>query len=389
MQYDIVIVGGGPAGLSFARALAGSGLSLAVIEQQEREAFASPSYDGREIALTHRSIRLLSDLGAWSKIPAEEVSALKEARVLNGSSPLALSFDTGDRPEPVLGMLASNHLIRGALYECVAEQSDLALIAGTRVIEAKAASCGARIVLSNGKELTARLLVAADSRFSSVREMLGISAEMNRLGKAMLVCRVEHECDHDHVATEWFGHGQTFAMLPLNGRQSSAVRTVALEEAQRLAALSDEALSSELSARYRHRLGVMRVASSRHVYPLVTTYAKKFAGPSAALIGDTAVGMHPVTAHGFNLGLISAVTLANEIYIARHRRMDWADELVLRRYEFRHRRASLPLYRATNLIVRLYNDERPPARLARGVALRIGRRLPLVRGSVRSMLLHA
>jgi ubiquinone biosynthesis UbiH/UbiF/VisC/COQ6 family hydroxylase len=387
--HDIAIVGGGPAGLSFARALAGTGLSIAIVEQQEQGALADPAYDGREIALTRRSIRALADLGAWALIPGDEVSALKEARILNGSSPLALSFDTAGHPGQALGMLVSNHLIRRALFECVEQQPEVTLTPGTRVVEARATSSGAFLTLSNGEELTARLLVAADSRFSSIRQALGIDAEMNRLGKAMLVCRVSHECDHGQVATEWFGHGQTFAMLPLNGRQSSAVVTLPIAEAERLAALDEDVLGWELSGRYSYRLGKMHVASSRHVYPLVTTCAKKFVAPGAALIGDTAVGMHPVTAHGFNLGLGSAVTLAKLIREALGSGIDWSDQGILRRYELRHRRASLPLYRATNLIVRLYNDERLPARFARGAAIRLGRRLPIVRGAVRSMLLHA
>lgn len=389
MQFHIIIVGGGPAGLSFARALAGTGLSIAIIEQQCRAALADPPYDGREIALTHRSIRSLADLGAWARIPADEVSALKEARVFNGSSPLALSFDTEGHPEQALGMLVSNHLIRRSLFECVEDQADVTLKPGAKVEEAGAGAGGARITLSGGEQLTARLLVAADSRFSGIRKSLGISAEMNRVGKAMLVCRVEHECDHGHVATEWFGHGQTFAMLPLNGRQSSAVLTVPLEEAKRLAELGEDALGWELSGRYSHRLGRMRVVSSRHVYPLVTTVAKRFVAPGAALIGDAAVGMHPVTAHGFNLGLASAVTLAQEIRNDLGQGRDWASERALARYEARHRRASLPLYRATNLIVGLYNDERKPARVARDAAIRLGRRMPALRGAVRSMLLHA
>lgn len=389
MQFDIVIAGGGPAGLGFARALAGSGLSIAIVEKQKREALAAPRYDGREIALTHRSIRSLADLGAWSKIPAPGISPLKEARVLNGASPLALRFDTGDHPEQSLGMLVANNLIRQSLFEAVQEQANVTLIADTAVKEVRVTLEGTSVELSDGGRLTGRLLVAADSRFSSIRGALGIKAEMNRMGMAMLVCRVEHECDHAHVATEWFSRGQTFAMLPLNGKQSSAVLTVTQDEAERIAALDDDSLGLELSARYSYRLGAMRVTSSRHVYPLVTTYAERFVTTSAALIGDTAVGMHPVTAHGFNLGLASAMTLAEEIKRARRQRMDWADQIVLRRFEFRHRRASLPIYRATNLIVRLYGDDRLPARIARNAGIRLGRKMPAVSGAVRSMLLRA
>ena len=106
----------------------------------------------------------------------------------------------------------------------------------------------------------------------------------------------------------------------------------------------------------------MKVAGSRHVYPLAITWSHRFAAPRAVLIGDAAVGMHPVTAHGFNLGLQSATTLARGIRSALRRGEDWAGSPVLREYESDHRRTSRPIYEATNLIVRLYGDTRPAAR---------------------------
>lgn len=389
MDYDILIVGGGPAGLSFARAMAGSGLSIAIVEQQEREALADPAYDGREIALTHHSVRSLSRLEAWQHLSPDGISELRKAHVLNGNSPLALTFDTGSDGGRALGMLVSNHDIRRALYDCVAGQEGLTLMTGVKVTACSANSLGARVTLSSGEEIECRLLVAADSRFSAVRPKLGIKSEMQQLGKAMLVCRVDHELDHGQAATEWFRGGHTIAMLPLNGLRSSAVLTVPLGEAERLATLSGTQLGEMIARRFDYRLGSMRVASSVHVYPLTMTYADRFAVPGAALIGDTAVGMHPVTAHGFNLGLASAMTLSEEIRNALRLGLDWAGEVHLRRYESRHRRASRPLYRATDLIVRLYGDERPRARLARHAAIRLGRRLPMFRSAVRSMLLRA
>ena len=389
MDFDIIIVGGGPGGLAFARALAGSGLSLAIVERQDRPALAEPAYDGREIALTHRSARILQELGAWGHLPEGAASPLKRARVLNGGSRVALTFDTGKRGPEVLGVLLSNQHIRQALFACVAQQPGLTLFDGCAVATAEAGPAGAAVTLSDGRTMRARLLVAADSRFSRVREQLGIRAEMNPLGRAMLVCRVEHDRDHGHVATEWFDHDHTIAMLPLNGRMSSVVLTLPLAQAERLARLDDAGLGTAIAAFYRHRLGSMRVASSRHVYPLVTTFADRFAVPGAALVGDAAVGMHPVTAHGFNLGLAGADRLAREIKLALRRGADWAGMPVTGAYDAGHRRACRPLYTATNMIVGLYTDTRPAAWIARHAAIRLGRRLPFVRRAVRSMLLHA
>ncbi len=387
MQADVVVVGGGPSGLAFVRALAGTGLEVVLIERQPLASLREPAPDGREIALTHRSMATLRTLGAWAQLAPEDMAPLREARVLNGRSPFALSFDPQGAGEP-LGQLVSNHRIRRTLFRTVAEQPGLTLIAGTGVASVRTDRAGASVTLADGRMVRGRLLVAADSRLSAMRDQLGISAEINRLDRSMLVCRVAHEGDHHGVATEWFDHGQTIAMLPLNGRMSSAVLTLAPAETDRLAHGGAEALGAEITRRYAGRLGQMRVVEGPHVYPLVTSYADHFAAPRAALIGDAAVGMHPVTAHGFNLGLQGAMTLAGLIGEAASAGRDIASSWLLRRYEATHRIASRPLYEATNFLVRLYSDERLVARMARSATLRAGAALPFVRPAISRLLMQ-
>jgi ubiquinone biosynthesis UbiH/UbiF/VisC/COQ6 family hydroxylase len=385
-DHDIIVVGAGPAGLAFARSLDGCNLRIALIERQPLEKLADPAPDGREIALTQRSINTLRDLGAWELIDPAEVSPLKAAWVLNGTSPFALSFDA-DGPG-ALGQLVSNHLIRKSLYAAVAGQTGLTLLTGTDVASVQTDRHGAKVTLADGQVLTARLLVAADSRLSQVRPQLGIDAEINPLGKSMLVCRVAHPEDHRGIATEWFGNGQTIAMLPLNGRRSGAVLTLDSAAIEALAALDRDALGAEITRRYAGRLGPMTVVEGPFVYPLTTTYAHHFAARSAALIGDTAVGMHPVTAHGFNFGLTGQAKLAGLIRRAVATGGDIASPILLRRYEAAHRVATLPLYNATRMIVGLYTDERRPARLVRPIMLRAAARLPMLRQTVTGMLMR-
>lgn len=387
MECDVIIVGGGPAGLAFARSLDDAGLDVVIVERQPEAALAEPAFDGREIALTQHSIRLLKGLGAWDFLKPEDVAPLRKARVLNGASPFALTFDPGDAPEGELGMLVPNHRIRASLYDALAGQAGVRLLAGRGVTRAEARRDAAEVELDNGETLRGRLLVAADSRFSFIRDQLGISAEINRLQRSMMVVRVRHERDHQGIATEWFDHHQTFAMLPLNGNQSSAVLTLPAQAMEAVAALDDAALGAELTRRYSARLGRLEVASSHHVYPLATTWSRHFAATRAALIGDAAVGMHPVTAHGFNLGLSGQAILAAEVREAKRRGRDIGGTGLLRRFERAHRTASWPLYAGTNLIVRVYTDESMPARVIRHAGLRLGARLPLVRQSVRTMLM--
>ena len=376
MDFDIAIVGGGPAGLCFARSLAGTGLRIAILEQQDEAALADPPYDGREIALTHFSARLLRELGLWDRFAAGEVAPLRDAHVLNGpQGRAAMRIEPGRSGKAELGYLVSNHVIRRAAYESVRDLDDVRLLCATRVAGLRAESDAVQISIEDGNRLAARLVVAADSRYSSTRRTAGIPASMYDFGKTMVVCRMAHDRPHGQVACEWFDYGLTMALLPLNGNRTSVVLTAPETRARRLIAMPEAAFEREVEARLGGRLGALRLESARIPYPLVGVYAERFAAPRLALIGDAAVGMHPVTAHGFNFGLRGQWTLAREIRAALRAGEDIASPALLARYEREHREATRGLFLATQALVRLYTTDTPLARLLRDAGLRIGERL--------------
>lgn len=387
MQHDIAIVGAGPVGLCLARALALQGLRVALVERQAPEALAGPAFDGREIALTHASIRLLRELGVWSRIPAAEIHPLRSARVMDRDLPHELQVAAGGGDH--LGSLVPNHLIRRAAWEAVQDTSGIDLYPSASIQALHAGPDMAWLQLRDGPRIEARLLVAADSRFSETRRALGIDADLHDFGKSMLVCRVRHQLPHEHAAWEWFGLGQTLALLPLDEHLAGAVVTLPGEQARALAALDDTAFAAELERRYGGRLGRMELAGSRHVYPLVATWARRFVGPRVALAGDAAVGMHPVTAHGFNLGLASVERLSDLAATALRQGRDLGDPVLLARYQRRHRHGSWPLFQATRAIVGLYTDDRLPARWVRGAALRASAGLPPFRRLLAATLTDA
>ena len=371
MQTDIVVVGAGPAGLCFARSLAGSDLRVTVVEPQCRQAVAEAAFDGREIALTHASRQCLQTLGIWPRLPSAEISELRRARVLNGTSAFALTFAHAGRRGQPLGWLVPNHLIRRAAWASVADSENITLLDNRRVLAAQPGESHCAVVLDDGTTLRPRLLVAADSRFSATRRALGIGARMRDFGRSMLVCRVQVERDHHHCAWEWFDHGRTMALLPLNRGQASAVITLLPRQIERLMALDEKALGAVISGFFAHRLGPMAPVSRPVAYPLVGVYATAFATQRAALIGDAAVGMHPVTAHGFNLGLSSQGRLARLLRAQHARGADIGAPDLLAEYQRGHRRAARPLYEATNAVATLYTDDRLPARLVRAAGLRL------------------
>lgn len=386
MTYDIIIVGAGPAGLSFARSLASSGLRIALIEKQSEEQLAAPEFDGRDIALTHLSVRILKELGIWARIEPDDRPPIKEARVLDGTSPYCLTFDREKASIEALGFIVSNHVIRKALFDEIQAFDNVEIHANLAVTSISTNDDKASVVLSDGQTMESRLIVAADSRFSETRRMAGIPASMYDFGRICIVCRMEHQRSHDGIAFECFHYGRTLAVLPLTSHRSSIVVTAPMDQRDSLMEMDDAQYSADIQHRFDNRYGDMKLISKRFAYPLVGVHASKFCAKRFALIGDAAVGMHPVTAHGYNLGLSGQEILANEIINAAAQQRDIGATALLQRYQLKHMRTTKPMFHGTNEIVKFFTDDRVPAKLARTVALRLVNRIPPIKHVIQNKL---
>lgn len=399
MHFDILISGAGPVGLCLARTLSGQQLRIGIVDSQPASALEQAAFDGREIALTQRSAQTLRTLGLWPRIEAMQPAAfspLRDARVLNGSDPFAMVIGQSLTQRSELGWLVSNHLIRRAAWaevqDAASRHGDIHIITGQPVREARTNADAAHITLADGSQHSARLLVAADSRFSATRRAVGIGASLHDWGRSMLVAQFHLEKPHQHAAWEWFGHHQTLALLPMQDdpqtgqHRASVVLTLPHQEIEQLQKASEADYSADITRRFEHRLGAMQLCSTRHAYPLVGVYPHRLITTRFACVGDAAVGMHPVTAHGFNFGLLSVDTLAQQIRTAQKAGKDIASPEHLARYERHHRLATRPLYEATRFVATLYGSEAPPARLLRGALLRVAERItPFKRAIAKSL----
>lgn len=174
---------------------------------------------------------------------------------------------------------------------------------------------------------------------------------------------------------------------PVTGaHRASVVLTLPHQQIEPLLALDEAAFNSHITRRFDARLGAMGLASTRHAYPLVGVYPHRMVSERFACVGDAAVGMHPVTAHGFNLGLLSVEALSRELRSAHAAGRDVGAPEPLARYQRTHRLATRPLYEATRLVATLYTAEARPARFLRDAALRVAERVTPFKRAIAAQL---
>ncbi|MEL4178722.1 5-demethoxyubiquinol-8 5-hydroxylase UbiM [Roseateles sp. PN1] len=388
---EVLIIGAGPAGLSMACALADAGIRSCVLEASPLSHLADPAEDGREIALTHRGMGILQTLGQWQDLPAAEIAPLRQAHVFNGQGEALnqgfLGFDAIGSGRDALGYLVANHWLRRIAYQGAMRRSEMINIrADARVSGISLQPQNATLSLASGETLSAPLLIAADSRFSAARRWAGIGAEMRDFGRSVIVCRVRHSLPNQATALECFHYGHTLAILPLNGLCSSVVLTLPADQANTMLAWDEAQFCHWVGEQLQGRFGELSLAGPRHFYPLVATYAHRFAGQRLALVGDAAVGMHPVTAHGYNFGLYGVELLAGILGQAHKAGADLGASAGLQAYAQGHRRQTWAIYQGTNTVVRLFTDERPAAKLLRRGVLQAAQHLPPLKAFITAQL---
>ncbi|HAP92423.1 MAG TPA: FAD-dependent hydroxylase [Gammaproteobacteria bacterium] len=387
--YDIVIIGGGPAGLSFACSMIGADVKVLVVEKSNIDAIANPQADGREIALTHLSLKILKKLGVWDLINQAEVAPLKEAKVFDGDSPSLLNFKSDDSSIEALGYLVPNYQVRQALYQRVKQADNITLMTEAMVDNVEYLEDHSAVLFADGTTINAKLVIAADSRFSSIRRKMGIPALMKDFSKVMIVTKMEHENTHNNIALECFDYGQTLALLPMVGNASSVVLTVTTDKSQAMLDMSETDFNAKITKDFRGELGQMTQSGERHSYPLVAVHAQTFIANRFALIGDAAVGMHPVTAHGFNLGLRGQDILATLIKEACAHGQDIGSASLLKLFEKKHINLTRLMFFGTNGIVALFTNDAPVIKQVRRFVLKFAEHFPPIKYLISNHLTEA
>jgi 2-octaprenyl-6-methoxyphenol hydroxylase len=406
---DVLIAGGGFAGLTLALALRQAlGPSFTVIVADPALG-ATHTGDERASAIVASARRLFETLGVWESVAGEAQPILDmvvtDSKLGDAVRPAFLTFAGEVEPGEPFAHMIDNRLLADALgAKAKAAGVDLRATAvgkfshpplqgedrerseqvgdpfrGGWKEPARTPATHLSVELADGGTIRARLLVAADGARSKIREAAAIATHGWAYGQSAIVINVAHERDHEGRAEEHFLPAGPFAILPLKGRRSSIVWTEATPEAERLMALPDDAFHAELEQRFKLHLGALNVIGSRRMHPLGFFVARSFIAERIALIGDAAHVIHPIAGQGLNMGLKDVAALAEVIVDAARLGLDPGSVDVLERYQRWRRFDTMAMGFATDGLNRLFSNRSDVLRLARDVGLGLVDRVPVLK----------
>lgn len=374
-EYDVIVVGAGIVGAAFAAALNGSGLKLALVEPHP-PAFPTPEWDTRIYAISPGSARFLDELGVWPGFDATRIAPVYGMEI-SGDTGARLDFDAYAAGLPQLAYIMESGRIQHGLWTALQQQTGLALFGDTRCAEIGWSASGARVALTDGTVLHAKLVVAADGGHSWVRQQADIAVTRRDYGQLGVVANFDCARSHAHIARQWFRADGALAWLPLPGQRISMVWSTAEAHAQALLALSAGALAERVAQAGGDALGALGLLGTPAAFPLALSRVDTLVKPGLALIGDAAHGVHPLAGQGVNLGLRDARELAQ---VLRARGAASCGELsLLRRYERARKEDIFAMQAVTNGLHDLFGSRLPGLPRLRNTGLALTNRLGLVK----------
>ena len=366
--WDVVIVGGGMVGASFALALRATKLRTLLIEGVPPDSSAQPSFDERTTALGNGSRQIFESLGVWEAMAAD-ASPIRSIHVSDAGRFGVARLDAREQGVPAFGYVVPNRTIGRVLWQALREAPNVTVAVPAQVKAAtlREEAVELEVLTETGTEsIRAAVAVAADGAGSVLRASAGIDADIEDYEQVAIVVNAATDRPNTGDAFERFTSSGPLAVLPTAGGGYTVVWAVRPARAAELTALDDAAFAAELLSAFGWRVGRWTRVGRRHTYPLALSRATDTVAGRVVLIGNAAQALHPVAGQGFNLGLRDAATLA-EMLAGAAATPDFA-ELLARFAEWRAEDRK-GVTRFTDGLVKLFGSDLPGIGLVRNFGL--------------------
>ena len=379
-QYDVVVVGGGLVGASFALNLAqqtnDSGYRILVVEAVDsKNSDQQPSFDSRSVALSFGSRSIFETMKLWSAItPLAE--PIVEIQISDRGHFGRTALSSAEQGVEALGYVIENRELGNVLREAMQASSGVSLLAPAKINQIKPCQSGMELTVAREEQLiklSARLVVLADGGRSSICTSLGIDQTKTDYGQHAVITNVSFEKPHLGVAFERFTESGPLAVLPLSDFQESnrgsLVWTVSEPSREELLSCGEEIFRSRLAQYFGERLGRILQIGQRVAYPLSLTLAKEQVRPGLALLGNVAHTLHPVAGQGLNLALRDSAALIRQLVSAKEQGVSPGEMKILQAYLELQNQDQFESVLFTDQTVKLFSNDQWGQRAIRKLGL--------------------
>lgn len=378
IEFDVVVVGAGLAGLALCAALRRTQLSVALVEGRPPE-WPVGGWDARVYAVSPSSARFLDQIGAWAHLDSARLQPMARIEVF-GDRGAQLDFSAFDVGVGELAWIAESSLIARELWEGVKRQANVTLLCPAKPAALAVEGGRARLALEDGRTLDAALVVGADGVQSWVRAQAGLEARFTDYAELGVVANFRCERPHLGTAWQWFRPDGVLAYLPLPDGHMSMVWSAPEAVGRELLQYDAETLAAHVAAAGDHMLGRLEVVTPAAGFPLRLMQVPRVVASGVALIGDAAHAIHPLSGHGVNLGFADARELS--ALLAGLDRGVLGDLRALRRYERRRAEEVNALQLTTHALHELFRQQWPALSWLRNTGLKLTARVPVVRNAL-------
>lgn len=336
-RTNIIISGGGIAGLTSAILLADAGFTVALIDPAFPKPLNKTEPGGRTVALMNTSLSVLQDAGVWPSLkPHAGRLCIMNIIDVSLSDSVESTFYAQDIGQDEFGYNIPNSLVRAALFERVQNHKNIKCYEQT-LARLETAGPIVTAFLDDNTCLTAGLIIGADGRKSTVRHLVGIKTDEKIYGQTAITGLVHHSRAHNDTSTEFHKPGGPLALVPLPGNTSSFVWVERMDRAEALQRLSKSDFEQALQAQSQNILGGLSLNGGLSSWPLQAIAAQSLIASRVALVAEAAHVLSPITAQGLNLSLRDVATLVAVVYESRQMGLDIGADHTLKQYERRRR----------------------------------------------------